>query len=117
MRCMRALYTVMLYFGERREAGLGCKLADWLSVSGLAEVESEYQDYNLSGENKTGESGDPAPGTLQLGVNFILSERVAAELVFEDGVNSGFSITDEGMLRYEGGSPGIEAGIYKGSRQ
>ena len=95
---------------ERREAGLGRKLTDWLSVSGLAEVESEWEHYNLSGENKTGESGDQTLGTLQLGLNFTLSERVAAEFVFEYEVNTSFSIIDEGMLSYEGDSLGIEAG-------
>jgi len=46
MRCMRALSAVMLYFSERCEAGLGRKLADWLSVSGLAEVRSEYRFFD-----------------------------------------------------------------------
>ena len=66
---------------ERREAGLGRQLTDWLSISGLAEVESEYLDYNLTG-NKSGESEDVTLSTLQLGLNFTLSERVAAEFGF-----------------------------------
>jgi hypothetical protein len=94
---------------ERREAGLGRQLTDWLSVSGLAEVESEYLDYNFSG-NKTGESEDETLTTLQLGVNITLSERVAAEFVLEYEVNSNISIIDEGILRYEGDSLGVEGG-------
>ncbi len=95
---------------ERREAGLGRKLTDWLSVSGLAEVESEFEHFNLSGDNKSGESGDVTLASLQLGLNFTLSERVAAEFVFEYEVNSNYSIIDEGILSYEGESFGIEAG-------
>ena len=95
---------------ERREAGLGRKVTDWLSVSGLAEVESEYQDFNLSGENKSGESEDETITTLQLGLNFTLSKRVAAEFVLEYEVNSNISIIDEGILRYEGERLGLEGG-------
>ena len=94
---------------ERREAGLGRKLTEWLSVSGLAEVESEYLDYNLSGD-KSGENEDETVTTLQLGLEFTLSEKVAAEFVFEYEVNSNYSIMDEGILRYEGESLSLEAG-------
>ena len=94
---------------ERREAGLGRKLTDWLSVSGLVDVESEYLDYNLSG-NKSGEIEDETITTLQLGLNFTLSKRVAAEFVFEYEVNSNYSIIDEGILSYEGNALGLEAG-------
>jgi len=95
---------------ERREAGLGRQLTDWLRVSGLAEVESEFEDFDLSGDNKSGESGDVTITTLQLGLNFTLSERVAAEFVLEYEVNSNISIIDEGILRYEGETLALEGG-------
>lgn len=93
---------------ERREAGLGRKVTDWLSVSGLAEVESEYEDFSFA--DKSSESDDVTITTLQLGLNFTLSERVSAEFVGEYEINANHSIIDEGILKYEGDMLGIEAG-------
>ena len=107
----QAKKSVKLYRSpsERREAGLGRKVTDWLSISGLAEVESEYEDFGFDGD-KSSESDDVTTTTLQLGLNFTLSERVSAEFVGEYEVNANHSIIDEGILKYEGETLGIEAG-------
>jgi hypothetical protein len=94
---------------ERREAGLGRRVTDWLSVSGLAEIESEHQDFNYA-DNDSSESEEDTVTTLQLGLNFTLSDRVAAEFVFEYEVDSSYSIMDEGILSYEWDELGLEAG-------
>ncbi|MEN8205147.1 MAG: LbtU family siderophore porin [Pseudomonadota bacterium] len=94
---------------ERREAGLGRKVTDWLGVSGLAEVEAEYQDFDFSG-NKSDKSDYMTTKTLQLGLNFTLTEEIAAEFVFEYEVDSDHSLLDEGFLQYEGEMLGVEAG-------
>ena len=94
---------------ERREAGLGRKVTDWLSISGLVEVEYEFQDFNFAG-NKSGESDNDTTTMLQLGLNLSLSEQVSAEFVFEYELDSGVSLMDEGILKYDGETLGVEVG-------
>lgn len=94
---------------ERREAGLGRKLTDWLSVSGLVELESEYQDFDLAA-GAGGESGTASAQSLQLGLNFLLAEQVSAEFVLEYEVNVGNSIVDEAILKYQSDEFSVEGG-------
>jgi hypothetical protein len=94
---------------ERREAGLHREVTEWLSISGLAEVETEHEDFDYAG-NKSDENDAVTTKTLQIGLEFTLSGRIAAELVFEYELDSDYSFLDEGILRYDGELIGIEAG-------
>lgn len=94
---------------ERREAGLHRKLNDWLSVSGLVEVESVFDETSYRG-GKADTHTDDTVTTLQLGLDFTLSETIGAEFVYEYEVDSGDSVLDEGLLSFEGERLGLEAG-------
>ena len=94
---------------ERRESGLHREVTEWLSISGLAEVETEHQDFDYTG-NKSDESDAVTTKTLQLGMEFTFPGHIAAELVFEYELDSDHSLLDEGILLYEGELLGIEAG-------
>jgi len=94
---------------ERREAGLGRQITDWLSVSGLAEVEAEYQDFGFSG-HKANKSDYSTTKTLQLGLNFTITDEISAEFVFEYEIDSDHSLLEEGIVKYEGEQLGIEGG-------
>ena len=67
---------------ERREAGLGTELANWLKFSGLLEIEKEYFEDNLKNNKKNREYGNTTP-TLQLGFELPFTEWFGAELVYE----------------------------------
>ena len=94
---------------ERREAGLHREVTEWLSISGLAEIETEHQDFDFAGGGSGG-SDHTTTTTLQLGLDFSFTESIAAELVFEYEIDSGHALLDEGIVQYEGENFSIEAG-------
>ena len=96
---------------ERREAGLGTQITDWLSVSGLLEIERERSDQFYS--NNIDFTDDPGSVyTLQLGLDLEFSESVAAEVVFESEHNKKrtHSMVDEALLAASFEPWGFEAG-------
>jgi hypothetical protein len=94
---------------ERREAGMGRELTDWLTVSGLLEIETAHAwDSFRGGEHDYEETEE----TLQLGFGLTLTETLGAELVFEYEAETGLSKLDEGLLSYESEAWGAEAGRF-----
>lgn len=75
---------------EKREAGLGTELTDWLVVSGLLEIEREQPRYELMNGSILRESVFTTKA-LQIGLDFSFSDNFEAEMVFE--------IEDEGKTR------------------
>ena len=95
---------------ERREAGFGTPLADWLKVSGLFEIEKLYRDDKFT--NTTELDQDEARAhTLQLGFEAEFSEELSAELVLEaEYQNQLRTTTEEALLKYDYEDLGIELG-------
>ena len=63
---------------ERRDAGLGTQLYQWLKFSGLLETETEYLNQDF--ENRSNISRIETPVlALQLGFEFTLTEWLIAE--------------------------------------
>lgn len=88
---------------ERREAGLGTQLTDWLKISGLVEAEKGYDRLNL--ENSATEShGTPASQALQIVLSANADEWFEAELVYTLEYDGG-----EKENRLEEGFIGIES--------
>ncbi len=67
---------------ERREAGLGTPVTDWLKVSGLFEIEKIYRNVHFTNNQETNQD-EAREHTLQLGFEAEFSETLSAELVFE----------------------------------
>lgn len=95
---------------ERREAGLGRQLTEWLTFSGLVELEKEFEELNFSSDKKVKRYQRPV-STLQLGFDAEFSEWLTAELVFEtENGDHHSSRIDEVFFSAEFGNLGIEAG-------
>ena len=67
---------------ERREAGLGRQITDWLQVSGLVEISKEYLEDNSRNGDKFREYDRPVT-SLQLGLNFTFTDWLSAEVIFD----------------------------------
>lgn len=67
---------------ERREAGLGTWVTDWLRVSGLLELEKEYQKDYYSGDADITESPRPSQA-VQIGLELRLLDWLEGEVVLE----------------------------------
>ena len=94
---------------ERREAGMGRELTDWLTVSGLLEIETAHAWDSYRGGSSEDEQTDE---NLQLGFNITFTETVAAELVFEYEIETGVTLLDEGLISYESELLGASLGRF-----
>ncbi|MDH3378587.1 MAG: hypothetical protein OEQ39_16800, partial [Gammaproteobacteria bacterium] len=73
---------------ERREAGLRHEITEWLSVSGLLELEDERQRNDFS-DNQSRTEDQRAALTLQIGLDFTITQALRAEIILQaesDGV-------------------------------
>ncbi|MFC1664260.1 LbtU family siderophore porin [Pseudomonadota bacterium] len=77
---------------ERREAGRGTKLTEWLSFSGLVELERE-RIKNIFNNDIEGREYEEPILTLKIGLKFAFNEWLSGELLFESERNSHFSHT------------------------
>ena len=96
---------------ERRDAGLGREITEWLTISSLVEFEDERQRSEFN-DNKTLTENERATLTLQIGLDLAISEWLRAELIFEaesNGANN-HSQLDEGFISAEIEEWGIEIG-------
>ncbi len=96
---------------ERREAGLGRHVTEWLEVRGLVELEDTEKEIVLVNDREVTENERPVL-TLQLGLDFTISEWLTAELIFEaesDGKRD-TTVLDEGFLSAEIDEWGLELG-------
>lgn len=94
---------------ERREAGLGRHINDWLAASGLAEIETEHSERTFS-NSRSNDSRHLTDKTLQLGLNFSIREHLTAELVLEHEIDVNHTLVDEALIVYEGEVLSLEAG-------
>jgi len=97
---------------ERREAGLGTQLTDWLSLSGLAQIQAT--SFNNMFRNSIPDAGrDNAVSSVQIGFKVEMSEQVEAEIIldFEDHKTS--SVLDEAFVDLNSGNWGIARVGYR----
>ena len=95
---------------ERREAGFGTPITDWLKVSGLFEIEKIYKDDRFT-DNQTINQDEPRSHALQLGFEAEFSESLSAELVFEAEYQNRFTTAiEEAILKYDLDDWSIELG-------
>lgn len=95
---------------ERRAAGQGYEITDWLTLSGLLETEAGHtRDKIRNGAPDRRE--DKFITTVQLGLELGISESFSAELLFESEWDDGQrSVLDEAFLAIEDGRWNLEAG-------
>ena len=95
---------------ERRAAGQGHEITDWLTLSGLLEAEAgQTRDKIRNGVTDRRE--DKSIATVQLGLELGISESLSAELLFESEWDDGQrSVIDEAFLAIEDGRWNVEAG-------
>lgn len=78
---------------ERREAGLGRQVTDWLKVSGLAEFETAYARHHfMSGSEKV--NNERPTLALQLGLELTLVEWLEAGLILDFETSGKKKISD-----------------------
>ena len=102
---------------ERREAGLGRKLNDWLTLSGLLEVEKNYIEENFSNGIKD-KINDRPTANIQLGFDISITDWLSAELILESeydfeargNENELHIIWDEAFIEASIGEWGIKVG-------
>ena len=95
---------------ERREAGLGTQLTDWLMFSGLVEIEKEYKKNNFDNGLETTVNGDIIP-TIQLGLDFSFADWLEAEFIYEAEYDRRFNDQiDEALIAVDIGKWGIKFG-------
>jgi len=89
---------------ERREAGLGREITDWLSFSGLVELEKANIKNRFNNGIDVEETENPVL-TLQIGLEFSFTDWLTAELLLETERTSsiGNTVVDEGYLQAEFG--------------
>lgn len=95
---------------ERREAGLGTPITDWLTFYGLLEGEYEYTQENY--RDGTSFSEDFVTGTIQIGLEAEFTENLFGEFVLDVEHDQKFStLLDEGVIAWELDSTAILFGI------
>ena len=96
---------------ERRDAGLGTPLTDWLKFSGLVEVESQYQNEFIKDHPQRSRVTTPNVA-LQLGFEFTFTDWLGAELIVEADYDGNVFVVDldEALINIETEQWGIKAG-------
>lgn len=96
---------------ERREAGIGRQITDWLSVSGLIELETAYSRNHFTDNRDRTESERPALA-LQLGMEITVSDWLEAELIYDVETNGKRKLSglDEAMVGVDLEPWGFKAG-------
>lgn len=86
---------------ERRDAGLGHQLNDWLKASGLIEIERERIDFKLADTSQISEDD----GTIfngQLAFELTLSDSISAEINIESEIEDrSHTFLDEAILKID----------------
>jgi hypothetical protein len=85
---------------EKREAGLQRRITPWLTVSGLAEGEFLYEDFDTK-EGKADDSGRDDSASLQLGLNVSPFEFANVEVILEYDTDKDKVEADEAFLSLE----------------
>jgi len=85
---------------EQREAGLQRQITPWLTVSGLAEGEVLYEDFDTK-EGKADDSGRDDSASLQLGLTVSPFEFANVEVILEYDTDKEKVEADEAFLSLE----------------
>ena len=94
---------------ERREAGLGTQLTDWLSLSGLAKIKAT--SFTNSFRNPSPDSGrDDALSAVQIGFKLEMSEQVESLIVLDFEDNKTGSVLDEVFIELKSGNWDVSVG-------
>ncbi len=96
---------------ERREAGLGTQVTDWLKIGGVIELEKEYRKNITKIGNNTKDDPDPELA-IELGFEIQYDEWLEAEVLFaiEDNGRRHYQELDEALIGINLGDFGIEIG-------
>ena len=102
---------------ERRDAGLGTQITDWLKLSGLIELEKNYSENNFANNIQNIENNEPQVA-LQLASEIILSDWLIAELIYDIEYDLETNISrekrqsgwDEALIEATFGDIGIKLG-------
>ena len=95
---------------ERREAGLGTPITDWLTFFGLLEAEYEYSRVKYRDGNTLKEYFDTE--AVQIGLEAEFTDKWFGEFVFEIEHDQKFrSFLDEGVIALEMDDSAIKFGI------
>lgn len=100
----RGVNTIRLYRTreEQREAGLKRQITPWLTISGLAEGEMLYEDFDpLAGS--ASDSGLSKSANIQLGLVATPSDLISAELILEYDTENYSLAIDEALISLEKG--------------
>lgn len=94
---------------EKRAAGLGSKLTDWLTFYGLVEVELASVEDRYRGNAKDA-GADRTGTTVQLGFKAEFDEQSAAEIVLEFDSDNPDSSLDEAFIELKKDDAGLSIG-------
>ena len=97
---------------ERREAGIGYQLTDWLKIAGLFELEREETDEHFQQGGTVKDKPRPTQN-LQLGLDLSIGESLEAEVVIEtEKEERSRTLVDEALISWELGDWGITVGRH-----
>ena len=85
---------------ERRDAGIKHAITPWFIVSGFAEIETEWQKFNLR-ESDSNDYVKASGATLQFGFNVIPTDWIQVEILTEFDTDVGDPVLDEATLAFE----------------
>ncbi len=94
---------------ERREAGLGTHLTDWLSLSGLAKVKATSFTNNFRNPIPNA-SRDDALSAAQIGFKLEMSDQVESLIVLDFEDHKTGSVLDEVFVDLNSGNWGMSVG-------
>jgi hypothetical protein len=94
---------------ERREAGLKHEITDWLTLSGLVELEYEFQRFSAY-DTSSHSHDDDFTKTLQIGAELNPFSWMKGELIYEYDDEANRHTLDEGFASFEAGDFELEAG-------
>jgi len=97
---------------ERREAGLGTQLTDWLKFSGLLEIEAHHRQYTVVNQGDTNHQ-DPTATTAQAAFQGKFSDWLTLDLIFETVKDKTLnSHLDEGVFNIDLNDWTIKTGLF-----
>jgi len=96
---------------ERREAGLGKQVTEWLKIGGVVDVEKEYKKNKSVARRDTSEDPDPELA-VELGFEIQYDEWFEAEVLFaiEENGRRHFQELDEGLIGIDLADFGMKLG-------